>query len=355
MTTVDHMTDTLDLAENHFQSKLKYSLPKLEIITKNEAQFQNIIACKGRSISFQIEKRTLILRLVPASKQNKYFAEIWIKLLINKNFFWIGFSQYSFGILLGNCFLFDSLSDCPAEIHSSIIESMLTPLIDTIEDSTSSRIEINSLAMQAPDTKSMRKVFFTLNKNGDLNTNGYIAFDETAMTFFSKILENLPATKIHKWDQLQTPIRFQIGSTKLKTGELQDLRCNDLIFIDDSPLLSDHILTIRIAPNLECKGTYKDKKIVIQTTMSEKIKEESNNVTNIDELQVNLVFDVGKKSIQFQELKKIQPGYIFELDELMVRPVTIRANGQSIGSGELLQLDEKIAVRVLELHHKANG
>jgi flagellar motor switch/type III secretory pathway protein FliN len=349
------MTNTHDLAENHFQSKLNYSLPELEIITKNEVKFHNIIACKGRSILFQIEKRTLFLQLTTTSEQNKDFAGIWIKLLINQNFFWIGFSKYSFGALLGNCFLFDSLSDCPAEIRGAVIESTLTSLLNIIEDSTSSRIEIDTVAMQAPDTKTTRNVFFTLNKNGSSNTNGYFAFDETLMPFFSKMLENLPDTKIRKWNQLQTSIHFQIGSTTLTIGELQNLRCNDLIFIDDCPLLLDHILTIRVAPNLECEGTYKDKKLIIQTTMSEKMKEENSNVTDIDELQVNLVFDVGERSIQFQELKKIQPGYIFELDNLMVRPVTIRANGQSIGSGELLQTDEKIAVRVLELNQQSNG
>ncbi len=349
------MKNIHDLAENHLQSNLKYSLPKLQIITKNEVKFHNIIACKGRSVLFQIEKRTLFLRLVSVSEQKKDFAEIWIKLLVNQHFFWIGFSQYSFGALLGNCFLFDSLSDCPAEIRGPVIESTLTSLLNTIEDSTGSRIEIDTVALQAPGIEITRQVFFTLNKNGTSNENGYFSFDETLMPFFSNILENLPETKSQKWDQLHTSIRFQIGSTKLDVEELQDLSCNDLVFIDNCPLLLDHTLTIRVAPNLECKGTYKDKKLLIQTGMSEKMKEENSNVIDIDELQVNLVFDVGEKSIRFQELKKIQPGYIFELDNLMVRPVTIRANGQSIGSGELLQVDEKIAVRVLELHQKANG
>jgi len=293
--------------------------------------------------------------LIPPPEQINDFAEIWIKLLVNQHSFWIGFSKYSFGILLGNCFLIDSLKDQPTEIHSAIVESTLNTLLHTIESSLGFKIEIDAVALQEPDTNPTRNIFFALNQNGRLNANSYLAFDETLRPFFSKFLEKLPDSKFHNWDLLQTSIRFQIGSTRLNVKDLQDLNCNDLIFIDDCPLLHDHLLTVCIAPNLVCKGIHKDNKLVIQTTLSEKMKEQENNVIDIDELQINLAFDVGEHAIQFQELKKIQPGYIFELDNLVTRPVTIRANGQSIGSGELLQTDEKIAVRVLELNQKSYG
>lgn len=341
---------------NNFQADLKYSQPKLTTISKSEVEFQNSIACKSRSILFQIEKRTLYFRLIPISEQNKDFAGIWIKLLINQNFFWIGLSKFSFGALIGNCFLLDSLSHCPAEIRGAVIESTLSSFLNTIENSTSNKIEIDTVALQDPDTKTTRKVFFSLNNHDTPMANCYFEFDESLRPFFLNILENLPDIKFHKWNNLlQTSIRFQIGSTQLKVEELQDLNSNDLIFIDYCPLLHDQLLTVCIAPNLECHGTYKDNKLVIQTTLSEKMKEQENNVIDIDELHINLAFDVGKQTIQFQELKKIQPGYIFELDNLITRPVTIRANGQSIGNGELLQTDDKIAVRVLELNQKSDG
>lgn len=349
------MKEINNSTESYFQSNLKHIRPKLNKISKNEIKFHNIIASKGKSIIFKIDKRTLYLRLSPVSEQNKDFAEIWIKLLINQNFFWIGFNKYSFGLLLKNCFLFDSLKNQPIEIQCALVESILDPFLSILEHSISSRIEINTIALQAPAPNNTINVIFALDQNDTSNANGYFVFDGTLTPFFSKILENLPDPKFHKWDLLQTSLRFQIGSTWLNIEELQELNCNDLVFIDNCPLLHDHSITIYIAPNLASKGTIKDNKLVIDTTMTEIKKEEIRNVVDIDELRINLAFDVGEKMIQFQELKKIQPGYIFELDNPMVRPVTIRANGQPIGNGELLQIDEKIAVRVLELNQQPNG
>ena len=68
----------------------------------------------------------------------------------------------------------------------------------------------------------------------------------------------------------------------------------------------------------------------------------------LDELEVTLRFGVGSASMTLGELSAIQSGYIFQTQMDLEQPVTIEVNGAVIGRGELVQVGDKIGVRVKE-------
>lgn len=65
------------------------------------------------------------------------------------------------------------------------------------------------------------------------------------------------------------------------------------------------------------------------------------------QLPVRLVFEIGEKRIALKELRNIQPGFAFELASPVEKPVTIRANGVVVGTGELIQVGDRVGVRVV--------
>lgn len=69
---------------------------------------------------------------------------------------------------------------------------------------------------------------------------------------------------------------------------------------------------------------------------------------SIDSLDIKLTFEVGEKTISINELKSLQSGFSFEFNSPTKSPITIRANGKAIGTGELLQIGDKVGVRVIE-------
>ncbi len=71
--------------------------------------------------------------------------------------------------------------------------------------------------------------------------------------------------------------------------------------------------------------------------------------SNLDEIGIDLVFEIGRKQILMKDLKKIRVGYTFDLNKQLNNIVAIKANGKKIGEGELVQLDEKIGVRLTEI------
>ena len=48
------------------------------------------------------------------------------------------------------------------------------------------------------------------------------------------------------------------------------------------------------------------------------------------------------------DLRRIAPGYVFELQQPVDRHVEVRANGKVIGRGELVEVDGRVGVRLLD-------
>lgn len=68
-----------------------------------------------------------------------------------------------------------------------------------------------------------------------------------------------------------------------------------------------------------------------------------------DQLPVRLTFDLGSVELTLAELENLQPGQGIALSHPLGGAVTIRANGACIGRGELIDIDGRAGVSVLEL------
>ena len=68
---------------------------------------------------------------------------------------------------------------------------------------------------------------------------------------------------------------------------------------------------------------------------------------NVDDLPVQVVFDVGQLEINVGQLRTLAAGYTFELPAAPERIVTIRANAREVGVGELVDLGDKLGVRIV--------
>ena len=74
----------------------------------------------------------------------------------------------------------------------------------------------------------------------------------------------------------------------------------------------------------------------------------SGGVLDTDVLPVQLVFLAGEKEVALRDLKRISPGYVFDLGRPVDRHVEVRANGRRIGIGELVEIDRRVGVRMLK-------
>jgi type III secretion protein Q len=73
-------------------------------------------------------------------------------------------------------------------------------------------------------------------------------------------------------------------------------------------------------------------------------------------LPISLSFVIGHLEVALSLLRSVQPGYVLPLDQQVATArVSLLANGQAFGSGELLALGDRLAVRVVSLSDPTAG
>ncbi|MFC4275306.1 type III secretion system cytoplasmic ring protein SctQ [Achromobacter aloeverae] len=73
----------------------------------------------------------------------------------------------------------------------------------------------------------------------------------------------------------------------------------------------------------------------------------------LDAIPVRLGFDLGARGMPLGEVRRLRPGQTLVLDrEVAAAPVAIRANGRCIGHGELVDIDGRLGVRIIDLRRK---
>ena len=74
----------------------------------------------------------------------------------------------------------------------------------------------------------------------------------------------------------------------------------------------------------------------------------------LDEVRVELRFEVGELGVPVGVIRGLQPGYVFELETNLECPVVIRANGVRLATGRLVQIGTRLGVVVSEVVAQAD-
>ena len=95
-----------------------------------------------------------------------------------------------------------------------------------------------------------------------------------------------------------------------------------------------------LAKELSEKMSGKEKELNAKETIDE-------NLVKNTKVPVEVVLGSTKESLK--DILEYKPGKIIELDKLAGEPVEIRANGAVVGTGEVVVVDEKFGVRIVDL------
>ena len=68
-----------------------------------------------------------------------------------------------------------------------------------------------------------------------------------------------------------------------------------------------------------------------------------------DGLSINIDFNLGHGMVRIADLRTLTPGYVFNLEEEPGAEVSIMAGGQEIGRGEIVQVAERLGIRIVSL------
>ncbi|SFS80670.1 type III secretion system apparatus protein YscQ/HrcQ [Succinivibrio dextrinosolvens] len=192
--------------------------------------------------------------------------------------------------------------------------------------------------------------------------------DEAAFNLahmFENLEKNVNEGLVHN---LGVELGFDIGYVTLKTRDLKNLACGDILIPDvylfDSNLayakIGNKCLVFELA---EGQGIFKGIKTVANeeniNNMSDNTQDMSMNegasqidetgTVNTDDLNFDVAFEVDRRSLTYDEVSTLKPGSVLTLSCSKQSPVSIKVNGKIVGSGRLVDLGDSIGVQVTEL------
>jgi type III secretion system YscQ/HrcQ family protein len=93
----------------------------------------------------------------------------------------------------------------------------------------------------------------------------------------------------------------------------------------------------------------------VSVTLEEVVENVQNPDVNgdINSVPVTVTFELDRQQVSLGDLSQIAEGYTFSLASNAQAPIQIRANGQLIGSAELVQIgDQRLGARVVTIQNR---
>lgn len=151
-------------------------------------------------------------------------------------------------------------------------------------------------------------------------------------------------------------LSYSIGSVQLSAGTVSELAPGDLVVLDANA--SDSVLFVTGAAGRFVFNKSDENWICERTRMDSGLEssalEELPQTTQAGPIPVTLDFDIGHLNMTVSELQNWQPGTIVALDPPQLSEdieVKIRANGHLLGVGDLVRIDDRIAVRISDIRN----
>lgn len=70
------------------------------------------------------------------------------------------------------------------------------------------------------------------------------------------------------------------------------------------------------------------------------------------DIPITISFEVGSKKLHIEDIVKLSPSSIIELDRYIDQPIDIKVNGVLVAKGEIYQVDDNFAVKITKIISK---
>ena len=80
-----------------------------------------------------------------------------------------------------------------------------------------------------------------------------------------------------------------------------------------------------------------------------------NNFGNIEHIPITISVELGRVKMPIKDLLKLAQGAIVPLDKLAGEPLNFYVNGKLFGTCEIVQVNDKFGMRILEIFSKNKG
>lgn len=179
--------------------------------------------------------------------------------------------------------------------------------------------------------------------------------------FLSRLLDGAKPS----WSRLPPPVgvAFVAGRMSLALQLLRTLSLGDVLVPDTFPLAENQI-DVLIGGRRHSRAKLEGTDLKLLSIPRRRQPEEPRRVNssndkapgagpdipeNIEAIDIDLAFEVGRTTVELTELRSLAPGYVFALGRDPKTSVDVMANGRRIGRGEIVSIGDTLGVRIVRL------
>jgi type III secretion protein Q len=255
------------------------------------------------------------------------------------------------------------------ELAPLLLTLGLESALDEIEQKLNLNVVFEGLSSSAPSNLNNGLEFSIEVKEQSFKIQVFCELN--GLKFISNLLEMSEMAQSEL--DIKSYARFQIGKTRVTVADLETLEHGDVIVLDNARINTNTVLILVNAGlsfegHLTGRGTIEvtsqpHQHSIRQHSIMDELddiddheyehdnhhEEHASHDINLGALQVTLSFELGRQQIAFEDLSSVAQGYTFTLPAHSSGGVTILANGQPIGKGEITKVGEITGVRVTRL------
>ncbi len=181
----------------------------------------------------------------------------------------------------------------------------------------------------------------------ELGTFSLHAAEEATFRKLIKSVTRLVSVS-RNYDGLVARATLFIGHAYLSVEELAGLEKFDVILAESCLLADDKAM-------LKFEGEFggllmqiKDNRLITQQIIEENTMPEATD-RPIDTIKLDVSFELGSLKLPVSKLATITEGHVFKLGRALDMTVTVKANGVSLGKGDIVYVDDKIGVQMKQV------
>lgn len=286
--------------------------------------------------------------------------------------FLVVITSFPFGKMFGRDLDMVDIGKLPGSLRNSIEEGIIATLSHAIPDNRMGELRIlGSGPLESIQRRSMPEElqWLAVTIGGVTPDPVTVLAGISVATFVSVVAGGAVAPNEigHGLEAiLQMEVRYLLGSLSTPYNRLLQFEAGDIIVLPELPpeqsIIQTSIGTYTLSRTEEswiCVGREEIERYRAESRafggvalMSQTISHSEASVANAGELGVIIDFDLGRTMVPLAQVQSWQPGAVVPLEVPMARDgieVTIRANGQIVGTGDLVRIDDRIAVRLNRL------
>ncbi len=232
----------------------------------------------------------------------------------------------------------------PRELMLAALENRLQNLFEYLMQGLGISIKFSDMMPNADQSQRAE-----LAMNIQIAGTQYPIYLESNPIVF-ELLKLLP-THIHE-QTTDIPIwaGLELGQAKLSKEEASGLGIGDIVFFHYH--VTGQQLIIRVSQNVAFIGEAEGSQITIKhrmDTMEDDQMHHEQEPIDLSDIEIDLLFEVGRQQFSAQEVQALQAGHIFELDRPIEQPVRVRAGGKLIAECQLVQINNRLGARITRI------